>query len=85
MQFERRDLVLAAASVMFMLGLAPFIGIAYALAVAFMLYFGTKVLVGRRRRQLLDSAGEGLCAECGARLEGGGCPACGPPGGPAGK
>ena len=78
MQFERRDLILIGASVMLMLGLSPFIGMAYALLVAFLLYFGTKVLVGRRRRQIIASAGDGLCADCGTRLEDGGCPRCDP-------
>ncbi len=76
MQFERRDLVLIGASIMFMLGLSPFIGIGYALAVAFLVYFGVKVFVGRRRRQIMDAAGQGLCAECGARLAGKKCPNC---------
>jgi len=81
LQFERRDLILIGASVMLMLGLSPFIGMAYALAVAFLLYFGTKVLVGRRRRQISEATGEGLCAECGSRLEGRRCPNCSPSGG----
>jgi len=76
LQFEKRDFILIGASVMLMLGLSTFIGMAYALAVAFLLYFGTKVLVGRRRRQILDAAGDGLCAECGGRLAGKRCPAC---------
>ena len=56
------------ASLMFMLGLSPFIGISYALVVAFFVYFGIKIFVGRRRRQLLEATGDGLCANCGAQL-----------------
>lgn len=61
-----------------MLGLAPFIGIAYALAIAFVTYFGIKVLTGRREQQMLRDAGAGFCAECGTKVVNGACPSCSP-------
>lgn len=63
---------------MFMLGLAPVLGIVYAVLVAFLIYFGIKVLIGRQRRTILDTAGEGLCADCGQKLDAGKCPQCNP-------
>lgn len=41
---------------MFMLGLAPFIGIVYSAIIAFLIYFGIKVFAGRRKRQILEAA-----------------------------
>lgn len=78
MKFERRDFILVAASIFLMLGLAPFIGIAYSLAVAFLVYFGIKVFVGRRKQQMLRDAGAGFCAECGTKIVNDTCPSCNP-------
>lgn len=76
LDFQRRDLVLVAASVLFMIGLSPSIGVVPALIVAFVIYFGIKVFVGRQRRRILADTGTGLCADCGAKLDGTRCPTC---------
>ena len=76
LEFEKRDIMLVAASVLFTLGLWPFVGLAYAAAIGIMIYFGTKALVSWRRRQILSAAGSGICAQCGGGLEGRRCPNC---------
>ena len=82
LNFEKRDFILIGASIMFMLGLSPFIGIMYSALVAFLIYFGIKVFVGRRRRQILNDDGTStttktsLCAHCGTKLENDRCVNC---------
>ena len=76
LNFEKRDFILVGASILFMLGLSPFIGMAYALAIAFLVYFGIKVFVGRRKRQIQKETGYGICADCGANLDNKKCPNC---------
>ena len=76
MRFERRDAILVAGLLLFMIGLAPFVSIAAAAVIVTGMYFGIKVYVGRRRRSIEADVGEGLCMECGSRVSGGRCPAC---------
>ena len=76
MRFYRRDLVLLAASVLFTLAAAMYMG-PYALGVGAALFFGMKMIAVRRQQEIERQVGEGLCAECGQRVVGGMCPSCG--------
>jgi len=77
MEFGRRDAVLIAGLVLFMIGLIPFMAPVYALAVVVAMYFGIKVFVARRNLSVRREVGpEGICMECGGRISGGRCPAC---------
>ncbi len=59
-----------------MIGLSPFLSIAYAMVVAFVAYFGIKVFVGRRKKQIQKAVGEGICAICGSKITQNRCPNC---------
>ena len=48
----------------------------YAVIIAIAIYFGVRVLVGRRKRQIQKSVGEGVCAVCGQRIIKNKCPNC---------
>lgn len=80
MRFYRRDLVLLAASVLFTLAGAMYLG-AYAIGIGAALFFGMKMIAVRRQEAVDRQVGEGLCAECGQRVVGGACPECGGPDG----
>jgi len=50
LRFDKRELILIAGILLFMIGLLPFIPLFYALIIAIGIYFGIKVLVGRRKK-----------------------------------
>lgn len=77
MGFERRDAILIAGLLFFMIGLMPFMGAVYAVAIVVAMYFGIKLYVARRRQTIAREVGEGVCMECGSSVSGGRCPACG--------
>jgi len=52
LRFDKRELILIAGILLFMIGLLPFIPLFYALIIAIGIYFGIKVLVGRRKKSL---------------------------------
>lgn len=54
----------------------PFIAPIYAVTIAIVIYFGVRVLVGRRKKQIQKSIGEGACAVCGQRIIKNTCPNC---------
>jgi type III secretory pathway component EscV len=74
--FERRDFILIAGVLLFMVGLIPFIPIIYAVIIAISIYVGIKIFVGRRKKMLDKKIGEGLCLECGEKIIGKKCPNC---------
>lgn len=76
MRFYRRDLVLLAASVLFTMAGAMYLG-PYAIGIGAALFFGMKAIAVRRQQGVERQVGEGLCAECGQRVVGGACPECG--------
>ena len=76
MRFYRRDLVLLAASVLFTMAGAMYLG-PYAIGIGAALFFGMKAIAVRRQQGVERQVGEGLCAECGQRVVGGVCPECG--------
>jgi len=62
-----------------MIGLMPFLAPLYAIIIAIVAYFGIKVFVGRRKKQIQKAIGEGMCAVCGARIIQNKCPNCDTP------
>ncbi len=59
-----------------MIGMMPFIAPAYAVGIAIAIYFGIKVFVGRKRRMIQKTTGEGICAACGEKIVKNTCPNC---------
>ncbi len=59
-----------------MIGMIPFIAPIYAAGIAIAIYFGVRVFVGRKRRQIQKSVGEGICAVCGEKILKNKCPKC---------
>lgn len=76
MKFEKRDIILFFAVLFIMIGLLPFMAPIYAVIIAVLVYFGLKVFVGRRKRDILGKFGEGLCANCGEKIINKKCPTC---------
>lgn len=48
----------------------------YAIIISVSAYFGIKVYSGRKKKLLLESAPEGLCAVCGSKIVDKKCPNC---------
>jgi hypothetical protein len=46
------------------------------LILAVLVFFGIRVFVGRRKRQIQREVGEGVCVGCGAKIIGKKCPNC---------
>jgi Flp pilus assembly protein TadB len=76
MKFEKREILLIAGILFLMIGMMAFLPPIYALVIAVLIYFGIKVFVGRRKRQIQREIGQGICAVCGAKITGGKCPKC---------
>ena len=62
-----------------MIGMMPFIAPIYAVIIAVVIYFGIRVFVGRRKKQIQKSIGEGVCAVCGQKIIENKCPQCDKP------
>ncbi|MGI0010624.1 MAG: hypothetical protein ACREAE_04410 [Nitrosopumilaceae archaeon] len=76
MAFEKREIILIIGILFLMIGMMPFIAPIYAVIIAIAIYFGVRVFVGRRKRQIQKSVGEGVCAVCGQRIIKNKCPNC---------
>ena len=76
MKFEKRDLVLIVGLVLFMIGLIPFMGAAYAAIIVIIMYFGIKIYVAKRKQSILQDVGDGICMECGSKVTDKKCPNC---------
>lgn len=76
MNFERRDAVLIAGLVLFMIGLIPFMSPFYAVIIVALMYFGIKLYVGKRQQSIARDVGEGICIDCGAVVSNKKCPNC---------
>ncbi len=76
LKFERRDILLIVGLLLFMIGLIPFMGLAYAVIIVAIMYFGIKVYVGKRKQSIERDVGEGLCMECGSKILNKKCPNC---------
>ncbi|TBR07692.1 MAG: hypothetical protein EPO62_07780 [Candidatus Nitrosotenuis sp.] len=48
----------------------------YSVVIAVAIYVGIKVFVGKRKQSLAKHLGQGICADCGSKLEGGKCHTC---------
>ncbi len=53
-RFEKRELILIAGILLFMVGLIPFMPLIYAILIAAGIYFGIKVIVGRRKKTISE-------------------------------
>ena len=78
MKFERRDLLLVAGLVLFMIGLMPFMAPVYAVVIVIIMYFAIKIFVGKRKQSIQKDVGSGICMECGSKLLGMKCTNCNP-------
>ena len=76
MAFEKREIILIVGILFLMIGMMSFIAPIYAVIIAIVIYFGVRVLVGRRKKQIQKSVGEGICAVCGQRIIKNKCPNC---------
>ena len=76
MAFDKREIILIAGILLFMVGLIPFMPPIYAMAIAIAIYFGIKVFVGRRKKKLEQQNDFDLCLKCGGKLIGNYCPKC---------
>lgn len=76
MKFERRDILLIAGLILFMIGLIPFMSPAYAAIVVILMYFGIKIYVAKRKQSIEKDVGEGICMECGSKVLDKKCPNC---------
>lgn len=76
MGFEKREIVLIVAILFIMIGMLPFIAPVYAVIIATVIYFGVRMFVGRRKKQIQKAMGEGICAVCGQRIVNNKCPQC---------
>ncbi len=77
MAFERREILLIAGILFFLIGL---IGVGlqpiYSIIISITIYIGIKVIVGRRKKTIAKSVGEGLCVTCGEKIINNKCPNC---------
>lgn len=76
MVIEKREIILILGILFLMIGMMPFIAPIYAVLIAILIYFGVRVFVGRRKKQIQKSIGEGACAVCGKRIINNKCPNC---------
>ncbi len=76
MKFEKRELLLIVGVLLVMIGMMSVLAPAYALVIAVLIYFGIRVFVGRRKRQIQREIGQGICATCGAKIMDNKCPKC---------
>jgi hypothetical protein len=75
--FEKRDIILIAGVLLFMIGLLGVgLNAAESIGISIAIYFGIKIFVGRRKRMLDKKIGEGFCVECGEKVVGKKCPNC---------
>ena len=76
MTFEKREIILIVGILFLMIGMMPFIAPVYAVGIAIIIYFGIKVLVGRKRRMIQKAIEGGICAVCGEKIVKNTCPNC---------
>lgn len=48
----------------------------YSVIIAVAIYVGIKAFVGKRKQSLAKQLGQGICADCGSKIEGDKCPKC---------
>lgn len=77
--FEKREILLIVGVFFLMIGLLPFLAPVVAIPVVIGVYFGIKVFVKIRKRQIQIGVGEGICATCGSKIAERRCPNCDKP------
>ena len=77
MAFVRRDFLLIAGVLFTLIGLMG-VGLPpiYAIIISIVIYFGIRVLIGRRKKMIERDLGEGLCVKCGSKIINKKCPIC---------
>jgi uncharacterized membrane protein len=76
--FEKREIVLIVGVLFLMIGMLamfPMYGWE-TIVLAIAIYFGMRVFVGRRKKQMQKAIGEGVCAVCGEQIVNKKCPKC---------
>ena len=68
LNFEKRDIILIAGLLFFMIGLIPFMGAIYAVLIVIVMYFGIKFYVITKRKSITKDIGEGICVDCGSKI-----------------
>ena len=77
MTFPRREILLIAGILFFLIGLIGVgLPIIYAVIISITIYIGIKVIVGRRQNQIAKAVGEGVCVTCGEKIVNKKCPNC---------
>ena len=78
MKFEKREILLIVGVLCIMIGMMalPGMTLIYAVLIAVLIYFGLKVFVGRRKKQIQREVGTGICAICGSKISENMCPKC---------
>ena len=69
MKFERREILLIAACLFFLVGLMAILSPIYAIIITLVIYFGIKFLVIKRKKMIQADIGGGICADCGQKLD----------------
>ena len=69
-------MILITGLLLFMVGLTPFTGLALAMIIVTIMYFGIKLYVKKRTQSIENEVGEGICMECGSKILDKKCPKC---------
>jgi hypothetical protein len=74
---KRKDFLLIIGILFFLIGLMG-VGLPpiYAIIISITIYFGIRIFVGRRKKMIEKTVGEGICVTCGSKIENRKCPIC---------
>ena len=77
MAIKRKDFLLIIGILFFLIGLMG-VGLPpiYAIIISITIYFGIRIFVGRKKKMIERDIGEGICANCGSKIENKKCPIC---------
>ena len=77
MTIRRKDFLLIIGILFFLIGLMG-VGLPpiYAIIISITIYFGIRIFVGRRKKMIERDIVEGICANCGSKIENKKCPIC---------
>tara|TARA_B100000470_G_C19645236_1_gene326175 strand:- start:406 stop:654 length:249 start_codon:yes stop_codon:yes gene_type:complete len=75
--FERREILLIIGILFLLIGLLGVqLPLIYAIIISTVIYVGIKIFVGRRKKMIAESVGEGICVKCGEKVTNKKCPNC---------
>tara|TARA_B100000029_G_scaffold214574_1_gene212503 strand:- start:107 stop:355 length:249 start_codon:yes stop_codon:yes gene_type:complete len=75
--FERREVLLILGILFLLIGLiGAQLPPIYAIIISTVIYVGIKIFVGRRKKMIAESVGEGICIKCGEKVVNKKCPNC---------